>query len=445
VTPADDKVERMVDLVRTGEITVFVRRAREFEPADLADVLAALDDRDRLTVVQALPPELSGQALVEMPEASLAEDTLTALAPERAAEIVEGLEDDDAADILGDLPRADQERILSTLEHRADVKRLLRYDQKTAGGRMTTHVVTVRDTATVGEALEDIRRQAETVSEFYQVFVLDREGRLVGVLPFKDLVISRPERKVREFMAPADVSVRPEADQEEVARLLGRYNMPSLPVVDDRGRLLGRITFDDVIDVVEDESTEDLLRFGGVSAGEALAATWREAVRSRLPWLYLNLLTAFLAGGVVYLFQGTVQRTVALAVWMPIIAGMGGNAGTQALAVTVRRLALGLIPTHLFLRVVGKEVAVGIVNGLAIGAVVWLVAVAMGDQGRLGLVVFLAMAGNLLVAGFAGGFIPVVLERYRIDPAIASSIFVTTFTDVCGFLLLLGLAGWLLL
>jgi magnesium transporter len=147
----------------------------------------------------------------------------------------------------------------------------------------------------------------------------------------------------------------------------------------------------------------------------------------------------------VYLFQGTVQRTVALAVWMPIIAGMGGNAGTQALAVTVRRLALGLIPTHLFLRVVGKEVAVGIVNGLAIGAVVWLVAVAMGGQGRLGLVVFLAMAGNLLVAGFAGGFIPVVLERYRIDPAIASSIFVTTFTDVCGFLLLLGLAGWLLL
>jgi magnesium transporter len=445
VTSSDDKVRRMVDLVRTGEITVFVRRAREFEPADLADVLAALDEHDRLTVVQALPPELSSQALVEMPEASLAEDTLTSLAPERAAEIVEELEDDDAADILGDLPRADQERILSTLEHRADVERLLRYDQKTAGGRMTTHVVTVRDTASVGEALEEIRRQAEAVTEFYQVFVLDRVGRLVGVLPFKDLVVSRPERKVREFMAPVEATVGPEVHQEEVARLLARYNLPSLAVVDDRGHLLGRVTFDDVIDVVEDESTEDLLRFGGVSAGEALAAGWREAVRSRLPWLCLNLLTAFLAGGVVYLFQGTVQRTVALAIWMPIIAGMGGNAGTQALAVTVRRLALGLIPTHLFVRVVGKEVLVGVVNGLAIGAVVWLVAALMGEQGRLGLVVFLAMAGNLLVAGFAGGFIPVVLERYRIDPAIASSIFVTTFTDVCGFLLLLGLAGWLLL
>lgn len=445
MTPPDDKVERMVDLVRTGEITVFVRRARDFEPADLADVLSALDEQDRLTVVQALPPELSGHALVEMSQSDHAEDTLAALAPERAAEIVEELEDDDAADILGDLPVADQERILSTLEHRADVKRLLRYDQRTAGGRMTTHVVTVRDTATVGEALEEIRRQAETVSEFYQVFVVDPQRRLAGVLPFKDLVVSRPDRRVREFMAPADVSVRPEADQEEVAHLLARYNLPSLPVVDEVGHLLGRITFDDVIDVVEDESTEDLLRFGGVSAREALAAGWQEAVRRRLPWLYLNLLTAFLAGGVVYVFQGTVQRTVALAVWMPIIAGMGGNAGTQALAVTVRRLALGLIPTHLFVRVVGKEVLVGIVNGLAIGVVVGLVSLVMGEPSRLGLVVFLAMTGNLLVAGFAGGFIPVVLERYRIDPAIASSIFVTTFTDVCGFLLLLGLAGWLLL
>jgi magnesium transporter len=435
----------MVDLVRTGEITVFVRRAREFEPADLADVLSALDDQDRLTVVQALPPELASQALVEMPEPALAEETLAALAPERAAEIVEELDDDDAADILGELKPADQERILSTLEHRADVKRLLRYDEETAGGRMTTHVVTVRDTATVGQALEEIRRQAEAVTDFYQVFVVDADRRLVGWLPFKDLVVSRPERQVREFMAAADVSVRPDDDQEEVARLLARYNLPSVAVVDEAGRLLGRITFDDIIDVVEDETTEDMLKFGGVPATEELSAGWREAVRSRLPWLYVNLLTAFLAGGVVYLFQGTVQRTVALAVWMPIIAGMGGNAGTQALAVTVRRLALGLIPTHLFVRVVGKEMLVGVVNGIAIGIVVGLVATLMGDHARLGLVVFLAMSGNLLVAGFAGGFIPVVLERYGIDPAIASSIFVTTFTDVCGFLLLLGLAGWLLL
>ena len=445
MTAPNEHIDRMVDLVRNGEITVFIRRAHDFEPADLADVLAALDEEERLAVVQALPVELSSQALAEMPEDQHAEETLAKLDPERAGEIVTELNDDDAADILRTLDPEDQERILATVEHRADVDRLLRYEPETAGGLMTTHLVTVRDTATAEEALEAIRRQAEEVEDFYQVFVTDGDRRLVGILPFKALVVSRPGRRVREFMADADITVSPATDQEEVARVMARYNLPSVAVVDDTGRLLGRVTFDDVIDVVEAERTEDLLKFGGVSPDEELAAGWTDAVRSRLPWLYVNLLTAGLAGGVVYYFQDTVQRTVALAVWMPIIAGMGGNAGTQALAVTVRRLALGLIPTHLFLRVVGKEVLVGMTNGLSIGVVVGGIAAALGEQPMLGLVVFMAMTINLLVAGFAGAFIPIVLERFGIDPAVASSIFVSTFTDVCGFLLLLGLAGWLLL
>jgi magnesium transporter len=445
MTMADDKIERMVELVRRGEITVFVRRAHDFEPADLADVLAALEEGERVAVVQALPAELSSQALAEMPEDARAGETLAALDPGRAAEIVEELEDDDAADILGELPVAQQERILKEVEDRADVERLLRYDDETAGGLMTTHLVTVRDTDTVAQALEEIRRQAEEVTEFYQIFVVDQDRRLVGLLPFKDLVISKPDRVIKTFMADADITVPPGLDQEEVARVMAKYNLPSVAVVDEGGRLLGRVTFDDVIDVVEAETTEDLLKFGGVPSTEDLAAAWGVAVRSRLPWLYVNLATAFLAGGVVYFFQGVVQRTVTLAVWMPVIAGMGGNAGTQALAVTVRRLALGLIPAHLFAKVVGKEILVGVINGLAIGVVVGIVAALLGEGVRLGLVVFLAMSGNLLVAGFAGAFIPIVLERFGIDPAIASSIFVTTFTDVCGFLLLLGLAGAVLL
>jgi magnesium transporter len=275
--------------------------------------------------------------------------------------------------------------------------------------------------------------------------VVDDDKRLVGLLPFKDLVISRPERPVRSFMTPSDIFVTPDLDQEEVARLMARYNVPSVPVVDDLGRLLGRVTFDDVIDVVEAETTEDLLKFGGVSADEDLAAGWKTAVRSRLPWLSINLMTAFLAGGVVYMFQSTIQETLALAVWMPIIAGMGGNAGTQALAVTVRRLALGLIPVDVFTNVVGKEVLVGLTNGFVMGLAVGTIAALMGEGPRLGLVVFLAMTGNLMVAGFAGAFIPILLERFGVDPAVASSIFVTTFTDVCGFLLLLGLAGGVLL
>jgi magnesium transporter len=445
MTDPGERTGRMVDLVRSGEITVFIRRAHDYEPADLADVLAALDEEERLAVVQALPAELSSQALAEMPGEAHAEETLAALDPAQAGEIVEELDDDDAAGMLRELDPEDQERILATVEHRADVDRLLRYQPETAGGLMTSHLVSVRDTVTVAEALEDIRRQAEEVQDFYQVFVLDGDRRLVGILPFKDLVVSRPERRVRDFMADADITVTADLDQEEVARLMSRYNLPSVGVIDEQGRLLGRVTFDDVIDVVEAERTEDLLKFGGVSAHEELAAGWTEAVRSRLPWLYVNLLTAFLAGGVVYFFQDTVQRTVALAVWMPIIAGMGGNAGTQALAVTVRRLALGLIPPHLFLRVVGKEVLVGMTNGISIGVVVGAIAALLGEQSTLGLVVFLSMTVNLLVAGFAGAFIPIVLERYGVDPAIASSIFVTTFTDVCGFLLLLGMAGWLLL
>jgi magnesium transporter len=437
-------LDRMVELVRKGDIAHFIRRAHDLEPADLADVLTTLDEQERVAVVQALPPELSSQALAEMPEEAHAGETLAALDPGQAAEIVEELDDDDAADILGDLDPTTQEHILSGVEGRSEVDRLLKYDEETAGGRMTTHMVTVPESATAEQALEEIRRQSEEVEDFYQVFVVDAEHRLVGLLPFKDLVISRPERPVRAFMTPADISVLPDLDQEDVARLMARYNLPSVAVVDEAGRLLGRVTFDDVIDVVEAETTEDLLKFGGVSPDENLAAGWETAVRSRLPWLSVNLLTAFLAGGVVYVFQGTIQRTVALAVWMPIIAGMGGNAGTQALAVTVRRLALGMIPADVFTKVVGKEVLVGVINGLVMGVTVGLVASLIGEGARLGLVVFLAMVGNLMVAGFAGAFIPLVLERAGVDPAVASSIFVTTFTDVCGFLLLLGLAGWLL-
>jgi magnesium transporter len=241
-------------------------------------------------------------------------------------------------------------------------------------------------------------------------------------------------------MEDTEVRVAPETDQEEVARVMSRYNVPAVPVVDGGGKLLGQVTFDDVIDVVEAEQTEDLLKFGGTSADEELAAPWTGAVKSRLPWLLINLATAFLAGWVASLFRNQVSKALALVFWMPVIAGMGGNGGTQALAVTVRRVALGLIPSGKALGVVGKEVAVGLINGLANGLVAALVAVLLGHGVRLGLVVCLAMMGNLFVAGFAGALIPLALARLGVDPAVASSIFVTTFTDVCGFLLLFGLA-----
>jgi magnesium transporter len=306
-------------------------------------------------------------------------------------------------------------------------------------------MVTVLATETAADALDSIRRQAEEVEDFYRVYVVDSERHLRGVLPLRDLVVSQPSRLVAEFMQDADIMVPPGMDQEEVARLMSRYNLASVPVVDPAGRLIGRVTFDDVIDVVEAETTEDILKFGGTSADEGLAAGWRDAVRSRLPWLFINLATAFLAASVVFTHQELIRELTTLAVIMPVIAGMGGNTGTQALAVTVRRLALGLIPRGKFLGVIGKELLVGLTNGLVCGTIAAIVALLFGQGVMLGLVVFLAMTGNLVVAGFAGAFIPIVLERRGVDPAVASSIFVTTFTDVCGFFLLLWLAGNLLL
>jgi len=289
-----------------------------------------------------------------------------------------------------------------------------------------------------------VRRQKEEVEDFYEVFVVDARRHLVGGLSFRALAINPPSRPVREIMEPPVVTVGPEEDQEEVARVMARYNLANVPVVDHGGQLLGCVTFDDVSDVVEAENTEDILRFGGVSAGEELKGTWQAAVKSRLPWLILNLATAFVAGAVVLSRQDVISRIVLLAAYMPIVAGMGGNAGTQALAVTVRGLAVGVIPRDEAFGVIAKEMTAGLINGLAIGVIVCVTALMLGHGAKLGLVVFLAMSVNLFVAGFAGAFIPIVLGRVGVDPAIASSIFVTTFTDVCGFSLLLGLASALL-
>jgi magnesium transporter len=438
-------LDEMRRVAERGDVASFLRYAKSVHPSDLSDVLAELDEALQLRVLQALPPDIVSEALAEMEQEEHPEELLAALRPELAADIVDALEADDAADLIGGLAPEAARRILAHVADRADVERLLHYDEETAGGRMTTALITVPTTATLGEALDSIRHQAEEIEDFYQIYCVEDDRRLGGVLSLQQLVVSRPDRLVREVMEPAPVVVTPDQDQEEVARLMARYNTPALAVVDGLGRLVGRITFDDVIDVVEAETTEDLLKFGGVPGDEALGASWHEAVRSRLPWLFVNTLTAFFAAAVVFAFQDVIAGLVLLAVYMPIVAGQGGNAGTQALAVTVRRLALGNIVPGRGAEVVLKEVLVGAMNGLAVGTVVGGVAAVVGGTPVLGLVVAIAMWGNLLVAGLVGSFVPLILRRFGADPAVASSVFVTPVTDAVGFLLLLGLASWLLL
>lgn len=445
-----EQAEYLADLralAEAGDVAGFIERARELHASDVSDVLAGLDDETRLRLIRALPPEIASEALAEMEEEEHPEDVLAALVPEHAADIVDELDDDDAADLIAELPAEAAERILSEVEDRGEIERLLTYDEESAGGLMTAAVVAVGQDVTAARAIEGIRRQAEEVEEFYQVYCVDTRHHLVGILPLQRLVVARPDRPVREIMDPPPVVALPEMDQEEVARLMARYNVPAIAVVNEAGKLLGRITFDDVIDVVEAESTEDLLKFGGLGgeAEDALGAKWYVAARRRLPWLYLNLVTAFLAGAVVYLFRDTISRLVALAALMPIVAGLGGNAGTQSLAVTVRRIALGLNPPGTRFAHVAKEMLIGLVNGLAVGAVVGLVASVLGHGWQLGVVVLLAMWGNQLVAVTLGAAVPLGLKGLGFDPAVASSVFVTAFTDVVGFFLLLGLAAWLLL
>jgi magnesium transporter len=431
-------------LAEAGDAASFQTLAQGVHPSDLSDLLVELEPELRLRLVQALPPELVSDAIAEMEEDEHPEALLAALVPEKAADIVEELEDDDAADLIADLPADAAARILSSVEDRAELERLIEYDEETAGGRMTSELVAVSVESSAAQAIDEIRRQAEEVGDFYQVYCIDADRRLAGVLSLKNLVVARPESRVSELMEPPPAMVPPELDQEEVARLMARYNVPAVPVVDDRGVLLGRVTFDDVIDVVEAEQTEDLLRFGGVPSEESLGGTWADSVRLRLPWLYVNLITASLGGLVVFLFRDTVSRLVALAAWMPIIAGMGGNAGTQSLAVTVRRIALELIPARQGLALVRKELVVGLINGLAVGLVVGFATAMLGLGWRFGAVVLLAMWGNLLVGATVGAAVPLVLRRLGADPAVASSMFVTASTDVCGFFLLLGLAAVLL-
>lgn len=419
--------------------------AESLHPSDVADLLEDLEEAARLRLLTHLSAAVASEALAEMEVVEHPGELLAGLDSERIAELVSELANDDAADIIGELAPEEQARVLASVDDATEIQELLHYPEDTAGGIMTQELVAVSSRLSAEEALEDIRRQAPEVGEFWSIFVVDPDWRLRGVVTLQDLVLSDPSRPILEITEESPAVVPVEMDQEEVGRILSRYNQVSIGVVDPLGRLVGRVTFDDVIDVMEAETTEDILRFASVSEEEEVKGGTRDAVRSRLPWLVVNLFTATLAATVVYLFQGTIERLVVLAVVMPVVAGMGGNAGTQALAVTIRRIAIADESLSERWQVVGKEVVVGLVNGLVMGLLVAGVGLALGERPVFGLVVMLAMWGNLVVASSMGAFIPIFLESVGVDPAVASSIFVTTLTDLCGFFMLLGLATVMLL
>ncbi|MGV3706673.1 MAG: magnesium transporter [Arcticibacter sp.] len=419
----------------------------EYHASEIAILFASLPQESRDYIINILPSETASEVIAEMDAEIHPERILENLHPERRSEIMEELDYDDATDILSQLSEDTQNEILSDLdeEDATHIRNLLSFEEDTAGGLMNTQVLKVNSKLTKTEALDQIIRQSEEMEEFYTINVVDNRNILLGIVSLKDIIKSRNTVLIRDLIKDDFVYVKANTDQEEVARLISQYNLTSIPVVDDQMHLLGRITFDDVIDVMEEENTEDILKISGVSEDEALSGNWKEAVRSRLPWLVVNLGTAFLASSVIRYFEPTISRLLLLSGYMTMIAGMGGNTATQALAVTIRRISLSDLTDNQAYRTVLKEFTVGLINGACIGLVVFLFAVFYDGNLMLGLVIFTAMTGNLVLAGIAGSSIPLILKRIGIDPAIASSIIITTFTDVFGFLLLLGLASKLLL
>ncbi len=439
---------RLSQLLAEESLAELPQLVAGLHPSDIADLVESLDNEGaQLMVLRALPAQIASETLAEMEEGEERGDLLAALAPERGAQLIHELADDDAADLVGELEPAEQDRILAALpeEEAGEIRDLLSYDEDTAGGIMTTQLVSVPSTLTAAEAISAVRTQGREVENFYTVFVVDEHSRLLGTVPLDTLILADPDEAVTNLVEQVVASVVPGVDQEEVGKLISHYNVVSLPVLGEGGVLLGRITFDDVIDVIEAEQTEDILRMAGVSDEEELTGTWGDSVRTRFPWLLLNLLTASLAAVVVIIFAATIEQFVILAAIMPVIAGMGGNAGTQALAVTVRRIALSDRPLSRRRGAVRKEILVGLANGAALGTLAGVASYLMEGDPILGVVVLLAMWGNIIVGGFAGAFIPTVLDRLEMDPAVASSVFVTTLTDLCGFLLLLGLGTMVLL
>lgn len=440
------RIERIKRLIQAPNAHI-TRLVSMLHPTELAQLLEDCDEEVQQKVVRHLPHELVSQALAEMDEETNPGELLLRLHPRAAADLIRELDPDDATDLLSQIEETYRERILHHIpdEEEEVINQLLTYDDESAGGIMNPEVVQVTTSMSMLQATRAVVEQSEEVAEFYYIYVVDEEGMLVGYLTFKMLFRNPRNAKVEEVMARDIESVQVDTDQEDVARKMSQFNLPTLPVVGLDGRLLGRVTFDDVMDVMEDEITEDILSFAGVSDDADLRGGWANSVKSRVPWLLVNLATASTAAFVISRFEVTLSQITALAFFMPVIAGVAGNGATQTLAVTLRRLSTDGIPPNKAFGVIMKEVTVGTINGLMIGAIASIIAISSNANPLLGLVVFLALCGNLIISGLVGSFFPILLERLGVDPAVASSIFITAFTDILGYSLLFGLGTVILL
>lgn len=411
-------------------------------PADQAELLAELEPGQQQGLLTALGVEESADILEQM-EPETAAEVFGDMATPALSDILDEARPEVAADFLKQLPVEQSQQALEGMEESEDVAPLLDYTDESAGGIMTPRYISVRDDMTAAIALDSVRILGPEAEDIGSIVIVDSEGKLVGSLSLVRLALARPATLVSEIMEPQIVSVATGTDQEECARLMERYDLSYLPVVDEERRLVGVILVGDLVDVLSEEATEDMAKMTGI-ARESLFGPLGGSIRNRLPWLYLNLATTLIAALVVSLFESTIGKVVALAVFLPVVAGQGGIVGTQTLTLVVRSIATGDIPERRVSQLVARELALGFIHGILLGLIVGLLAWAWKGNYMLGVVLGLAMVGNTAVAGLAGASTPLVLRLFGLDPALAAAVIVTTITDVVGFLLFLGIAAALI-
>jgi magnesium transporter len=436
-----DFLEHLVDLLETRDSTGVRSVVEPLHETELADVIQALKPAQRTVLVELAGDAFDLTALTEVDEAIRLE-IIDSLSNQQIAEAVQELDSDDAVYILEDMEEEDQDEVLAALpfEERLRLRRALDYPEETAGRRMQSEFIAVPPYWSVGQTIDYMREDKDLPDRFHEIFVVSPQFELIGSVALDRLLRTRRVTRIEEITEETH-AIPADEDQEEAARIFEQYDLLSAAVVDDAKRLVGVLTIDDVVDVINQEADEDIKRLGGVGDEELSDSVW-DIARSRFLWLFVNLLTAILASLVIGLFDGTIEAMVALAVLMPIVASMGGNAGTQTMTVAVRALATREIDARNIGRVITREMAVGLFNGVVFAILIGVVAALWFASPQIGAVIGVAMVVNMLFAALSGILIPILLDRFGIDPAVASSVFVTTVTDVVGFFAFLGLAAW---
>ena len=437
------KYEASLDLVNAalekGDFEGAADILRGLHPADAAEILAELDTELQHELVIRLETDELADVFEQMGEEDMAE-VAEHLDKDTLADVLDQMEPDTAADLLGEMEPDEAAELIEEMDDAGDVVSLLKYPEDTAGGIMNTPPPSLRRWMKVSEAVSFLRHHYQDAEDIYYLYVLDRNGRLIGLVNLRSMVLANPEETIETIMRRGIVSVRVDADQEEAAQVLARYDLLAVPVVDHDDRLVGIITVDDLVDVIEEEATEDIYRLAQVGEDAELFSPIAHALRNRLPWLVVNMATAFLASSIVAAFDATIAQVTILAAFLPIVAGQGGNAGTQTMTVVVRSLALREVEPRDTGSALWHEARIGLVNGLVLGLLVGTIIGLYTQNVMMGVCVGLAMLGNMIIAASAGTLVPMTLRALKVDPALASGIFVTTATDSMGFLIFLSLA-----